>query len=241
MDTALLITLIVVTVALLILSVILLVLLLKQRNVENFSAQDSEDIKALETNLQSLHNSVENLNANLAALKESVPLVISQKTAEQMTNLQKSFNEQAEKDNARMQSFQSNLNKAVNDQMALLNKALAENTVALNKKVEDNFNAINDRVNRSLQEGFKGNSDTMGELKKQLGEIDDAQKHLASLQEDVTSLNQVLQGNQSRGAYGELQLEMLLENTFPGGKGKFYNLQEDLGYVHVLRMWTHYE
>jgi len=232
MDTALLITLIVVTVALLILSVILLVLLLKQRNVENFSAQDSEDIKALETNLQSLHNSVENLNANLAALKESVPLVISQKTAEQMTNLQKSFNEQAEKDNARMQSFQSNLNKAVNDQMALLNKALAENTVALNKKVEDNFNAINDRVNHSLQEGFKGNSDTMGELKKQLGEIDDAQKHLASLQEDVTSLNQVLQGNQSRGAYGELQLEMLLENTFPGGKGKFYNLQEDLGYVH---------
>jgi len=232
MDTPLLITLIVVAVAVLVVSVILLILVIKRRNVENFSLGPSDEIKALEANLQSLHNAVDNLNANLAVLKESIPLVISAKTAEQMTGLQKSFNEQAEKDNARMQLFQANLNKAVNDQMALLNKALSDNTLALNKKVEDNFKDINDRVNRSLQEGFKGNSDTMGELKKQLGEIDEAQKHLASLQEDVTTLNQVLQGNQSRGAYGELQLEMLLENTFPEGKGKFYNLQEDLGYVH---------
>ena len=237
MDTPLLITLIVVAVAVLVVSVILLILVIKRRNVENFSLGPSDEIKALEANLQSLHNAVDNLNANLAVLKESIPLVISAKTAEQMTGLQKSFNEQAEKDNARMQLFQANLNKAVNDQMALLNKALSDNTLALNKKVEDNFKDINDRVNRSLQEGFKGNSDTMGELKKQLGEIDEAQKHLASLQEDVTTLNQVLQGNQSRGAYGELQLEMLLENTFPEGKGKFYNLQEDLGYVHAIEIW----
>jgi DNA recombination protein RmuC len=115
--------------------------------------------------------------------------------------------------------------------MALINKSLSDNTAAMNKKVEDNFKDINDRVNKSLQEGFKGNSDTMGELKKQLGAIDDAQKHLQSLQDDVTSLNQVLQGNQTRGAYGELQLSMLLENTFPNGKGKYYNLQDDLGFT----------
>jgi DNA recombination protein RmuC len=123
------------------------------------------------------------------------------------------------------------MNKTVNDQMALVNKTLSDNTALMNKRVEDNFKDINDRVNKSLQEGFKGNSDTMGELKKQLGAIDDAQKHLQSLQDDVTSLNQVLQGNQTRGAYGELQLEMLLESTFPNGKGKFYNLQDDLGFT----------
>ena len=115
--------------------------------------------------------------------------------------------------------------------MAVINKSLSDNTAAMNKKVEDNFKDINDRVNKSLQDGFKGNSDTMGELKKQLGAIDDAQKHLQSLQDDVTSLNQVLQGNQTRGAYGELQLSMLLENTFPNGKGKYYNLQDDLGFT----------
>lgn len=168
----------------------------------------------------------------MATLKESVPLVISQKTAEQMASLQKSFNEQSEKDNLRMQNFQTSLNKTVNEEMALIQKAMADSTMAMNQKVEANFKDINDRVNKSLQEGFKGNSDTMGELKKQLGAIDDAQKHLQSLQDDVTSLNQVLQGNQTRGAYGELQLEMLLENTFPEGKGRFYNLQDDLGFVH---------
>src|SRR5574344_1143097 len=231
MDTTLLIVLIVVAVALLALSVIILFLLLKRANVEKIPSAEAEEIKTLSSNLQSLHNDVQNLNVSLATLKESIPLVISQKTAEQMTSLQKSFGEQSENDNQRMQLFQAALTKSVNEQMALLNKTLTDNTALMNKKVEDNFKDINDRVNKSLQEGFKGNSDTMGELKKQLGAIDDAQKHLQSLQDDVTSLNQVLQGNQTRGAYGELQLEMLLESTFPNGKGKYYNLQDDLGFT----------
>lgn len=231
MDTSLLIVLIVVGVAVLALAIAILIFLVKQSKVENSSPIELEQIKALQVNLQSLHNDVQTLGGNLSVLKESIPLVISQKTAEQMAALQRSFNEQAEKDNQRMQGFQLNLTKAVNDQMAVINKSLSDNTAAMNKKVEDNFKDINDRVNKSLQDGFKGNSDTMGELKKQLGAIDDAQKHLQSLQDDVTSLNQVLQGNQTRGAYGELQLSMLLENTFPNGKGKYYNLQDDLGFT----------
>jgi len=231
MDTSLLIALIVVGVAILALAIVILVFLIKRSKVENSSSIELEQIKVLQVNLQSLHNDVQTLAGNLSVLKESIPLVISQKTAEQMASLQRSFNEQAEKDNQRMQGFQLNLTKAVNDQMAVINKSLSDNTAAMNKKVEDNFKDINDRVNKSLQDGFKGNSDTMGELKKQLGAIDDAQKHLQSLQDDVTSLNQVLQGNQTRGAYGELQLSMLLENTFPNGKGKYYNLQDDLGFT----------
>jgi DNA recombination protein RmuC len=231
MESTLLIILIVVAVALLALSVIILILLLKRGTVEKTPSPESEEIKTLSANLQSLHNDVQNVTVGLATLKESIPLVISQKTAEQMASLQKSFAEQAEKDNQRMQLFQTSVTKSVNDQMALVNKTLTDNTAAMNKKVEDNFKDINDRVNKSLQDGFKGNSDTMGELKKQLGAIDDAQKHLQSLQDDVTSLNQVLQGNQTRGAYGELQLEMLLESTFPNGKGKYYNLQDDLGFT----------
>lgn len=231
METPLLITLIIVAAVILALVIALFVFVIRRSKVENSSPKDLEEIKALQIHLQSLHNDVQILGGNLVALKEGIPLVISQKTAEQMASLQKSFNEQAEKDNQRMQGFQLNLNKAVNDQMALINKSLSDNTAAMNRKVEDNFKDINDRVNKSLQEGFKGNSDTMGELKKQLGAIDDAQKHLQSLQDDVTSLNQVLQGNQSRGAYGELQLSMLLESTFPNGKGKYYNLQDDLGFT----------
>jgi DNA recombination protein RmuC len=54
---------------------------------------------------------------------------------------------------------------------------------------------------------------------------------LESLQNEVVTLNNVLANNQARGQYGELQLEMLLEATFPNGKGKFYNLQDDLGRI----------
>lgn len=231
MELGLIIAVVVLSVLTLGLCGFLLFTVKKQKPSDDGGKNLSDAIVGLSTNLQSVHSDVQTLGGNLTALRESVPLVISQKTAEQMSSLQLSFNEQAEKDNQRMQGFQTNLTNLVNAQMALINKSMNENTEAMNKKVEENFRDINERVNKSLQDGFRGNSDTMGELKKQLGAIDDAQKHLQNLQADVTSLNQVLQGNQSRGAYGELQLSMLLESTFPNGKGKYYNLQDDLGYT----------
>jgi flagellar basal body-associated protein FliL len=107
MDTSLLIVLIVVGVAILALAIVILVFLIKRSKVENSSPVELEEIKALQVNLQSLHNDVQTLSGNLSVLKESIPLVISQKTAEQMASLQHSFNEQAEKDNQRMQGFQT--------------------------------------------------------------------------------------------------------------------------------------
>jgi DNA anti-recombination protein RmuC len=55
------------------------------------------------------------------------------------------------------------------------------------------------------------------------------------LQDDVTSLNQVLQGNQTRGAYGELQLSMLLENTFPTAKANTITFKTILASPRAMR------
>ena len=88
MESTLLIILIVVAVVLLALSVIILILLLKRGTVEKTPSPESEEIKTLSANLQSLHNDVQNVTVGLATLKESIPLVISQKTAEQMASLQ---------------------------------------------------------------------------------------------------------------------------------------------------------
>lgn len=241
MEIALLIALIVLVCLLLASIVILLLALRKRGSVENSDPKEAENRLRVEASLQSLHSEVQNLSASLAALKESIPLLVGKESANSMASLQESFKKQSESNGASMLAFQKALSDTLNSRvdslsqsvslkMDAVNKALAESTLALNQKVQDNFKDINDRVNQSLAEGFKGSSDTMGELKKQLGAIDEAQKHLQSLQEDVTNLNALLQGNQTRGAYGELQLAMLLESTFPHGKGVFYALQDDLGY-----------
>lgn len=231
MDTALLVTAIIVSVCSLAVSVVFLCLYLKSRNVENYAGKDAEEMVRMQTSLQTIHNEVQNLSVSLLALKENIPNLMKAESSSQMALIEKTLNAETKAASESLLSFQKGLGEIVNGRMDKMNEALLANTSALNKKVDDNFKDINDRVNKSLEEGFKGNSDTMGELKKQLGAIDEAQKHLVALQNDVTNLNQVLSSSQSRGAFGELQLEMLLESTFPHGKGVYYNLQEDLGYT----------
>jgi DNA recombination protein RmuC len=108
-----------------------------------------------------------------------------------------------------------------------VNKRLDSIATTLNQSVT----AISDKVNASIQDGFKANSDTMGSLKESLGAVAKAQEGLKDVQNSVTDLNSLLKGNQTRGAYGELQLDMLLESTFPNGKDRYYKIQDDLGYV----------
>ena len=73
---------------------------------------------------------------------------------------------------------------------------------------------INKKVEDKLQEGFKGTSETMAQVRERLKVIDEAQKNMESLSKDVISLRNVMEGNQSRGAYGEYQLSMVLNNVF---------------------------
>ncbi len=228
MDIALLITAIVVGFLALTVSVILLVVIIKDRNGKE---TDDETVAYFNEIKQSLQTS-----------KDNLPLVLSGELAKQMVGIQKQLGDQAEVDNKRLNDFQLGMHKSIgesltqmntslNGRVDAMNESLTKSVMALNEKVDKNLADMNKQVGDTLSSGFKGNSETMGELKEKLGKIDEAQKHLESLQSEVVTLNNVLANNQARGQYGELQLEMLLEATFPNGKGKFYNLQDDLGRI----------
>ena len=85
---------------------------------------------------------------------------------------------------------------------------------ALNEQIINRLNDINKKVDEKLQEGFKGTSESMAQVRERLQAIDSAQKNIESLSKDVVSLKQVLEGNQSRGQYGEFQLSMVLHSVF---------------------------
>lgn len=54
---------------------------------------------------------------------------------------------------------------------------------------------------------------------ERFGKIEAAQSNVKDLGSAVNDLKAVLRGNQTRGRYGEMQLKMLLENTFGNTKG----------------------
>jgi DNA recombination protein RmuC len=228
MDTVLLIAAIAVGFLALAITVILLIVVLKNRKAKEPDDKTAEFFNEIKQSLQTS--------------RESLPLVISGELAKQMVGIQKQLGEQAEVDNKRLNEFQLSMHKSIgesltqmntslNGRVDAMNESLTKSVTALNEKVDKNLADMNKQVGETLTSGFKGNSETMGELKEKLGKIDEAQKHLESLQNEVVTLNNVLANNQARGQYGELQLEMLLEATFPNGEGKFYNLQDDLGRI----------
>ncbi|HNX16666.1 MAG TPA: DNA recombination protein RmuC [Bacilli bacterium] len=90
---------------------------------------------------------------------------------------------------------------------------------SLNKQMEDKIALINRKVDEKLSEGFKTTNESMTQVRERLQAIDAAQKNIENLSKDVVSLKQVLEGNQTRGQYGEYQLSMVLHNVFGDTEG----------------------
>lgn len=108
-----------------------------------------------------------------------------------------------EANNQKLERFQSNIIEQMTKRFEAINLQLGEKMKEINQKVED-----------KLKEGFQGTSETMAQVRERLKVIDEAQKNMESLSKDVVSLRSIMEGNQTRGAYGEYQLNMVLHNVF---------------------------
>ena len=108
-----------------------------------------------------------------------------------------------ETNNQKLERFQTNIIETMTKRFESINLQLGEKMKEINQKVED-----------KLKEGFQGTSETMAQVRERLKVIDEAQKNMESLSKDVVSLRSIMEGNQSRGAYGEYQLNMVLHNVF---------------------------
>ena len=170
----------------LILGIVLLVLQLKKKPGSQVSNGDMSDIKASVNNVDKL-----------------VEKTVEKVMAESMVKLTKEFSENTQKSSQNLNHFQSEMTEYLTKRIEALNKQLDEKIATLDKKVDD-----------KLKEGFKGTSESMAQVRERLQAINEAQKQMEGLGKEVVSLKGILEGNQSRGQYGEYQLRMVLNNVF---------------------------
>lgn len=177
--------------ALLLVGVIIgIVILLKRKPSDNSGAQvDLKEIGALSLQLDHLSKEI----------KTDIELSLSK----EMAKTYEVSNKQNETNNEKLERFQANITESLNKRFD-----------ALNEQMNNRLDAMNKKVDEKLQEGFKGTSESMAQVRERLQAIDDAQKNIESLSKDVVSLKNVLEGNQTRGRYGEYQLSMVLNNVF---------------------------
>ncbi len=109
--------------------------------------------------------------------------------------------------------------KAIQD---TLRETLAHHSQTLSKTVEDLTKAaetklqqINSVVEQRLNDGFAKTNETFIDIAKRLILIDDAQRKLTDLSNNVLSLQEILADKKSRGAFGEVQLNNLIQNMLP--------------------------
>lgn len=210
MDTVILIILIIVASISLIVSIVTLVLLFKKNGspINNHLEE-----KLLQENAS--------LKANIESLEKTIPLqvqnAIEASSSKQAIFLKDNMQKQAEADVTRLNNFQASINQRLDSAIT-----------SLNDKVDKNLSAINTKVDESLSKGFKATADSMANLQKELGIVQQAQKNLDNLQSEISSLTGVLTNGQQRGRYGEWQLELLLQAMFGETKGTLFDTQKEI-------------
>ena len=133
------------------------------------------------------------------SLKKDIEIAVKQ----EMISISEQQSKNLEMNNEKLERFQKNIVESLNTRFEHINTQLAEKIAELNQKVEN-----------KLKEGFQSTSETMAQVRERLKVIDEAQKNMEVLSKDVVSLRNIMEGNQSRGQYGEYQLQMVLLNVF---------------------------
>lgn len=92
---------------------------------------------------------------------------------------------------------------------------LSRGMQALTQSVDGRLDTLSGQVNQRLDEGFRKTNETFASVMARLATIDEAQKKIDGLTTNVVSLQALLGDKRARGAFGEVQLEALVQNILP--------------------------
>lgn len=169
--------------------IVLLVVFLRHKNENKIDG-------SIQVSLGQLMQQINNLEQSL---DKEIEVIVNR----EMLKILEGNTKNLELNNEKLERFQKNIIESLNIRFEAINTQIAEKMVEINNKVEE-----------KLKEGFQATSESMAQVRERLKVIDEAQKNMELLSKDVVSLRNIMEGNQTRGQYGEYQLSMVLNNVF---------------------------
>ena len=128
----------------------------------------------------------------------------------------------------RIGRLDTSLTKDIADFKINFSKDLRTDFEVLDQKIEYKLNVINDRVNKELNDNFEKSNKTFMNVLERLNKIDEAQKKIDGLNSEIVSLQNVLTDKKTRGTFGEVNLEYILNNAFGSPKSGIYDIQHKM-------------
>ena len=98
----------------------------------------------------------------------------------------------------------------------------------LDEKLERKLLEINNKVTERLDESLEKTNKTFQNVLERLTKIDEAQKKIDGLSSDIISLQSILTDKKTRGIFGEVNLNFILENAFGSTSTGIYEIQHKM-------------
>jgi DNA recombination protein RmuC len=99
----------------------------------------------------------------------------------------------------------------------------------LQHAVNERLDSVSHRLGDSMEKAKLSTTENLQKLNERLAVIDSAQKNITDLATQVTSLQGVLSNKQSRGAFGQGRMELIVRDVLPKGCYEFqYTLSNNL-------------
>lgn len=107
-----------------------------------------------------------------------------------------------------------------------LNKGVLELKDSLSDKISDKLDKSQKHMSDSIQRQFEQSSKIITDITQRLTKLDETNKRVVDVADELRSLQNVLQNPKQRGVLGEFYLKQILENMLPPGA---FELQYRLG------------
>ncbi len=105
--------------------------------------------------------------------------------------------------------------------IAQIAESAAADRAELRRALDERLDGVARRLGEGLEQSTARTAETLGDLKKHLNVLDEAQKNIAELSGQVVGLQDILADKQARGAFGEIQLHDLVQSALPPSAYEF--------------------
>src|SRR5260221_670199 len=98
---------------------------------------------------------------------------------------------------------------------------LAGRQAELHRAVNERLDSVTHHLNQSMTTTRQHTVESLQKLNERLAVIDNAQRNIADLASQMTSLQSVLANKQQRGAFGQSRMELIVQDGLPKGCYQF--------------------
>ncbi len=184
------------------------------RTTENLAHQMAnvgQRVDQLSMGQSQLDGSLNTVVQNQSTAQTQITTMMEQRLGEVQINLHENLAKVQRRTGENLATMQQQMA----DNLAAQQLKLQENLADMQMRTNHSLSELQEKMNLSLSGNAKQTATSLTALQERLATIDKAQENITKLSGDVLSLQDILSNKQTRGAFGEIQLNDIVGKALP--------------------------